>query len=88
MNKVERKASGYVNAGKVHVNQYTVAEDGTIETAYGFVDGTRRWTVAVMPDGSRCDCPFGEAHGITTQTHSHDTALRLAAWQIERVNEQ
>ncbi|KKL28876.1 hypothetical protein LCGC14_2370770 [marine sediment metagenome] len=87
MNKVERKASGYVNAGKVHVTEYTTDQDSGIETASGYVDGTQRWSVTVTPAGSRCDCPFGEAHGITTNTHSHDTALRLAAWQIERINE-
>lgn len=88
MNKVERKAAAYVNNGKVHVISYTVAEDGSIETATGYVDGTSRWSVIVTPAGSRCSCPFGEAHGITNQTHSHDTALRLAAWQMERINEQ
>jgi hypothetical protein len=89
MNKVERKAADYVNAGKVHLDVYTVDKaSGAIVTASGFVDGTSRWTVAVTPAGSRCDCPFGEAHGITTQTHSHDLALRLAAWQMERINEQ
>ena len=88
MNKIERKAAAYVNAGKVHVVAYTIDNDGRVETATGFVDGTSRWQVAVSPAGSRCDCPFGEAHGITNQRHSHDTALRLAAWQTERINEQ
>ena len=88
MNKVERKAAAYVNSGKVHVASYTVDRDGAVDSAHGYVEGTQRWTVAVSPAGSRCDCPFGEAHGITTQTHSHDLALRLAAWQMERINEQ
>jgi len=88
MNKLERKAAQYVNSGKVHVTEYTVGDDGSIETANGYVDGTSRWTVAVTPAGSRCSCPFGEAHGITTKRHSHDLALRLAAWQTERINEQ
>lgn len=88
MNEIEAKASLYVNAGKVHVTAYTIGQDGSVETANGYVDGTQRWTVAVTPAGSVCDCPFGEAHGLTTQTHSHDIALRLAAWQIERLNEQ
>lgn len=88
MNKVERKAAGYVNSGKVHVTAYTIADDGSIATVSGHVDGTERWTVQVTPAGTQCDCPFGEAHGVTSRTHSHDVALRLAAWQMERINEQ
>ncbi len=89
MNKVERKAAAYVNAGKVHLGIYTVDKNsGAIVTVSGFVDGTSRWTVAVTPAGTECDCPFGVTHGITNQPHSHDTALRLAAWQMERLNEQ
>lgn len=88
MNEVERKAADYVNAGKVHVVAYTIDDDGAVDSAHGYVEGSHRWTVTVSPVGSRCDCPFGEAHGITHQRHSHDTALRLAAWQMERLNEQ
>ncbi len=88
MNTVERKAAAYVNAGKVHITGYTIDQNGSVETASGFVEGTQRWTVTVSPAGTVCDCPFGEAHGITSQRHSHDTALRLAAWQMERLHEQ
>ncbi len=88
MNKVERKAAAYVNAGKVHITGYTIDKNGSVETASGFVEGTSRWTVTVTPAGTVCDCPFGIAHGVTNQRHSHDTALRLAAWQMERINEQ
>ncbi len=88
MNAIEAKASYYVNAGKVHLGSYTVDEDsGAIVTVSGHVDGTRRYRVAVTPAGTECDCPFGETHGVTNQPHSHDTALRLAAWQMERINE-
>ncbi len=88
MNTVELKAAGYVNAGKVHIDEYTTDDNNAIVTASGFVEGTRRYHVTVSPEGTICDCPFGEAHALTTQTHSHDTALRLAAWQMERINEQ
>ena len=89
MNLIEQKATVYVNSRKVHVSGYTVDKDsGAIVTVSGFVDGSRRWTVSVTPEGTECDCPFGKAHGVTAQPHSHDTALRLAAWQMERINEQ
>ncbi len=89
MNEIEAKASYYVNAGKVHLDTYTVDKDsGAIVTVSGFVDGTRRYRVAVTPAGTECDCPFGEAHGVTNQPHSHDTALRLAAMLMEKLNEQ
>ncbi len=88
MNKVERKAAAYVNAGKVHVDSYVISREGAVEIATGFVIGSRRWRVSVSPAGSLCDCPFGVAHGVTSQRHSHDTALRLAAWQMERLHEQ
>lgn len=88
MNEIEAKAAYYVNAGKVHVTEYTIDDDGRVETAVGFVEGTHKYQVIVSPAGSRCGCPFGEAHGITNQPHSHDTALRLAAWQMERIHEQ
>ncbi len=89
MNAIERKAAAYVNAGKVHLGVYTVDKDsGAIVTVSGFVEGTHRYRVAVTAAGTECDCPFGEAHGVTNQRHSHDTALRLAAWQMERLHEQ
>ncbi len=89
MKEIESKASKYVNARKVHLTEYTVDQDsGAIITVSGYVDGTQRWTVTVTPGGTECDCPFGQAHGTTTRPHAHDTALRLAAWQMERINEQ
>lgn len=89
MNELEAKASQYVNAGKVHVHSYTIDKDtGQIVTASGHVDGTHRYQIAISPAGTRCSCQFGDAHGVTSQPHSHDIALRLAVWQMERINEQ
>ena len=82
MKATSKKAVDLVLNDKVTLDDYTVGEEGDITSARGIVKG---YTTTVTMAGSvvevECDCEYG-LHRTTT--HSHDQALRLAAYRKER----
>jgi len=80
MHKTDLKAMRFVTDGNVELLEYTVDGDGAILTADGWVTSERNvYRTTITPEGTTCTCVYGAAHGTTLQSHSHDTALRLAA---------
>ncbi len=85
MTRPERKAVTIVTRGAVDISSCSWETcDGVkrIRHALGLVtSGENIYTVTIdSTDGNTCTCHYGQARThLATDSHSHDTALRIAA---------
>jgi len=85
MKPPQEKAVTLVTSGAVDVSSCSwETADGVkrIRHALGLVaSGEHIYTVTIdSTDGNTCTCHYGQAHThLATDSHSHDTALRIAA---------
>ena len=85
MKPTSKKAVDLVLTDKVTLDTYTVGVEGDITSARGTVKGyTTKVTYAGSTVEVECDCEYGQHR---TTSHSHDQALRLAAYRQERSTE-
>lgn len=75
---LRHKAVELVVSGLVTVHSYQVDDDGAVVSAIGTVKG---YDTAFHPGAVICTCAHGRH---STRSHSHDKALRLAAREQQR----
>ena len=85
MRKPDEKAVIFVTGGAVRVATYQWV-DGMLMAASGTVrSGNNTYQVTVDIDGNTCTCHYGQNRThLEPDSHSHDTALRIAATRLHK----
>ena len=85
MRKPDEKAVTLVTGGNVHIDRYEWADDMLLSASGTVESGANTYQVTVDIDGNTCACHYGSHRThLEPDSHSHDTALRIAATRLHK----